>query len=408
MEMIAAGEVLMTDRLHGHILALLMGVPNVLMNNTCGKVRAFFETWTSGCCDAFLREDAPSAATWARACLDGLPGSPPAAALSSAPRPPSEAALADAARTTIVTACRNRAEDLGPAIRSWLATRPARIIVCDWGSSEPLTAATLGVAEAGVRVDVIRRESEDWVPTWAFNDALCMVETDHVLKLDCDHSISPDFFRHNPCRPRHFARGGFCRGTWGARSALLCDMSLLRQAGFFDERITTRGFEDVDLYRRLADLSLSFSTLAEGTIHLPQSIVARAVAEHAGPEACLAGALGWKTGEFLEARNRHLFGLLRPWGQAEFGNRSKARRAYHGQLGAAEAGVIARATILVFHEGLVLAGRTSSIGTTIVTMRSVLAEAGPAASSPLLPFLVEGGGQALFVAGPEPFHELGR
>ena len=189
---------------------------------------------------------------------------------------------------------------------------------------------------------------------------------------------------------------------------MLCDMSLLRQAGFFDERITTRGFEDVDLYRRLADLSLSFSTLAEGTIHLPQSIVARAVAEHAGPEACLAGALGWKTGEFLEARNRHLFGLLRPWGQAEFGNRSKARRAYHGELGAAEAGVIARATILAFHEGLVLAGRTSSIGTTIVTMRSVLAEAGPAASSPLLPFLVEGGGQALFVAGPEPFHELGR
>jgi hypothetical protein len=45
----------------------------------------------------------------------------------------------------------------------------------------------------------------------------------------------------------------------------------------------------------------------------------------------------------------------------------------------------------------------------VETLAALLsAEAGPAASSPLLPFLVEGGGQALFVAGPEPFHELDR
>ena len=67
LEMIAAGEILMTDRLHGHILALLMGVPSILMDNSCGKVRSFFDTWTSGCCDAFLRDDAPSAAACLRA-----------------------------------------------------------------------------------------------------------------------------------------------------------------------------------------------------------------------------------------------------------------------------------------------------------------------------------------------------
>jgi pyruvyl transferase EpsO len=38
---IGAGEVLVTDRLHGHILALLGGVPHVLLDNSYGKLSAF-------------------------------------------------------------------------------------------------------------------------------------------------------------------------------------------------------------------------------------------------------------------------------------------------------------------------------------------------------------------------------
>lgn len=45
------GHVVVTDRLHGHVLALLMGVPHVVLPNANGpgstnKVEAFLDTWT--------------------------------------------------------------------------------------------------------------------------------------------------------------------------------------------------------------------------------------------------------------------------------------------------------------------------------------------------------------------------
>ncbi|MBI1977958.1 MAG: polysaccharide pyruvyl transferase family protein [Candidatus Omnitrophica bacterium] len=46
-------EIIITDRLHGHILSLLLGVPNIVMDNSYGKVRSFFETWTKDCAIAF-------------------------------------------------------------------------------------------------------------------------------------------------------------------------------------------------------------------------------------------------------------------------------------------------------------------------------------------------------------------
>jgi pyruvyl transferase EpsO len=40
--------VVITDRLHAHILSLLLGIPNIILDNSYGKVRDFHETWTSG------------------------------------------------------------------------------------------------------------------------------------------------------------------------------------------------------------------------------------------------------------------------------------------------------------------------------------------------------------------------
>lgn len=45
---IARGRVLITDRLHGHLLALALSVPHILIDNANHKSRALFETWTSG------------------------------------------------------------------------------------------------------------------------------------------------------------------------------------------------------------------------------------------------------------------------------------------------------------------------------------------------------------------------
>ena len=43
---LSRGRVLVTDRLHGHILAVLCGQPHVVFDTVNGKIRAFYETWT--------------------------------------------------------------------------------------------------------------------------------------------------------------------------------------------------------------------------------------------------------------------------------------------------------------------------------------------------------------------------
>ena len=46
--MLSQGRFAITDRLHGHILCLLMGIPHVVLNDRYGKISNFYETWTSG------------------------------------------------------------------------------------------------------------------------------------------------------------------------------------------------------------------------------------------------------------------------------------------------------------------------------------------------------------------------
>jgi exopolysaccharide biosynthesis predicted pyruvyltransferase EpsI len=48
MSILAQGRRVVTDRLHGHILALLMGKPHTLFDTNNGKIRAFHKTWSHG------------------------------------------------------------------------------------------------------------------------------------------------------------------------------------------------------------------------------------------------------------------------------------------------------------------------------------------------------------------------
>jgi pyruvyl transferase EpsO len=47
--LLSSGRVVITDRLHGHILCILLGIPHALLDNNYGKVRSFHETWTRDC-----------------------------------------------------------------------------------------------------------------------------------------------------------------------------------------------------------------------------------------------------------------------------------------------------------------------------------------------------------------------
>jgi pyruvyl transferase EpsO len=45
-DLLGQGRAVVTDRLHAHILCLLMNIPHVLLDNAYGKLSAFYNTWT--------------------------------------------------------------------------------------------------------------------------------------------------------------------------------------------------------------------------------------------------------------------------------------------------------------------------------------------------------------------------
>src|SRR3546814_10452775 len=47
LAMLAAGELVVTDRLHAHILSLLLDIPHVLPDNSYGKVAGFADQLTA-------------------------------------------------------------------------------------------------------------------------------------------------------------------------------------------------------------------------------------------------------------------------------------------------------------------------------------------------------------------------
>jgi pyruvyl transferase EpsO len=71
--LLSRGRVVITDRLHGHILSLLLGIPHVILDNSYGKIRAFFETWTAGTPLARWADSPEAALRAARALLKEVP-----------------------------------------------------------------------------------------------------------------------------------------------------------------------------------------------------------------------------------------------------------------------------------------------------------------------------------------------
>jgi pyruvyl transferase EpsO len=71
--LLSMGRLVITDRLHAHILCLMLGIPHILLNNALGKNWNFYETWTrdSGLCRLAL--DSGAAWSIAREAIGALP-----------------------------------------------------------------------------------------------------------------------------------------------------------------------------------------------------------------------------------------------------------------------------------------------------------------------------------------------
>ena len=74
LDVLSRGSVVITDRLHGHIMSLLLGRPHVLLDNSYGKNRRFVDAWTSSCEDVRWAEDLPQARALAAELRPPQPG----------------------------------------------------------------------------------------------------------------------------------------------------------------------------------------------------------------------------------------------------------------------------------------------------------------------------------------------
>ena len=69
--LLSSGRVVITDRLHAHILSLLLGIPHAVLDNTYGKLRRFLDAWTGDAASVYRASSIEDAERWAASVLSG-------------------------------------------------------------------------------------------------------------------------------------------------------------------------------------------------------------------------------------------------------------------------------------------------------------------------------------------------
>ena len=67
--LLSSGRVVITDRLHAHILSLLLGIPHAVLDNSYGKLRRFLDVWTGEAAGVYCASSMDDAERWAASVL---------------------------------------------------------------------------------------------------------------------------------------------------------------------------------------------------------------------------------------------------------------------------------------------------------------------------------------------------
>lgn len=170
---------------------------------------------------------------------------------------------------SVVAACMNRHDTLRQTLPTWLdVPNVNEVVVVDWASSPPLLDLIQNVTRDR-RVKVVRVENEkNWVLSRAYNLGVGAASRERILRTDCDYAIHRGFvqahslkLKHADHLPEEQGRSHFFAGNFNkARNenevhlngAVYIRRDHFMRVGGYDERIQTYGWDDEDLYRRLA------------------------------------------------------------------------------------------------------------------------------------------------------------
>lgn len=163
---------------------------------------------------------------------------------------------------TIVAACRDRTAFLQTALSGWIAALPpnADLLLVDWGTTAPdhVPLAEVVRVQADPRVSVVTvSEPGPWVLSRAYNLAFSLARGEWILKLDCDTVLHKSFFELNPAPTtediyfRFFWENAKDDNEQHLNGVFMAKAAALARIHGYDERITTYGWDDSDLYKRL-------------------------------------------------------------------------------------------------------------------------------------------------------------
>jgi len=181
---------------------------------------------------------------------------------------------------SLVTACRDRNDNLARVLPGWLALDLAEIVVVDWSSAIPVaeTLEAAGIRDPRIRIARVEGEGR-WVLSHAFNTGFRLAAHAVILKADADIALAPDFLTRNPLAPGEVVVGNWRRAGPGQQyvnGLFIVHRADLARVNGFNEYITTYGWDDDDLYDRLRDAGVTRIDVADGTVrHLDHDDAAR-------------------------------------------------------------------------------------------------------------------------------------
>jgi hypothetical protein len=219
---------------------------------------------------------------------------------------------------SIVTCCMNRNDNLKKGLKTWLQLPVDEIIIVDWSSTPPVAETLKDIVDP--RVKIIRVENEPrWILTYGFNVGLRFASYEKIYKLDADIEVTSDFLIKNSFDDNEFVRGHwksaldngqddqvYVNGSFG------CYKKHLAEIGYYNEFIRTYGWDDSDIYSRLANLcGLKTKYLSSNSIvHMEQAQEER-LANQAVVKNKVLGV--FEPTELLNQRNKYLVSLYDRW-----------------------------------------------------------------------------------------------
>lgn len=221
---------------------------------------------------------------------------------------------------SIITAVKNRNENLRKTLPSWLAVRNVKeIIVIDWNSDDEVYKLFSDIKDD--RLKIIRLEGYDgWRTCRAFNLAVRCATYNKIMRLDSDYLVEPGIVDIHPLDMGHFYTG-----YWGHARNLneiftngfvyFYKEDFIKVNGY-NESFQMYGYDDDDFYNRMEAIPLKKLTVHNNFVyHIPHNISLRS----SEFEFANQGLEIDKTAQTdLTIRtNDYLSKVILPWGQDE-------------------------------------------------------------------------------------------